>query len=335
MRESETSMMKMLMTIPTAIAGSFMPILSAFPAQDAQITPQVVNDAQLTGTISEKATCAVVLRAQVLLDRAHFAPGEIDAVFGAKQRIAVKGFQKAHNLESTGSIDERTWAVLNGDVAPMLATYKITAADVAGPFTTVPSNMMDKAKMSALGYASPAEALGEKFHVGPALLQQLNPGKNFSHAGEEVVVPNVDPPTPLEKGAKVVVDKSNATVSLVDAAGKTVAQFPASMGSVHDPLPLGRWKINGVAKNPKFHYNSDLFWDADSSQPRVAIPAGPNNPVGVVWIDLSKTHYGIHGTPEPRNIGKTESHGCIRLSNWDASLLSQAVRPGMLAVLQK
>jgi lipoprotein-anchoring transpeptidase ErfK/SrfK len=329
--------MKTLMTVAIACASavSLMPIAFADPAPDMQLAPQVVNDAQLTGTIRQKARGAAVLRAQVLLDRAHFAPGEMDAVFGAKQRIAVAGFQKSRNLKSTGTIDEPTWAALNGDSAPVLVTYKITDADVAGPFVSIPSDMMEKTKLPALGYASPAEALGEKFHLAPDLLQQLNPGQDFSRAGDDIVVPNVDPPTPVAKGVKVVVTKSSSTVSLVDAAGKSVAQFPASMGSVHDPLPLGKWKINGVARNPKFHYNPHLFWDAGSSQSKAVIPAGPNNPVGVVWIDLSKKHYGIHGTPEPKNIGRTESHGCIRLSNWDAWFLSQAVRPGMPAILRK
>jgi lipoprotein-anchoring transpeptidase ErfK/SrfK len=121
----------------------------------------------------------------------------------------------------------------------------------------------------------------------------------------------------------------------VDASGKTYAQFPATMGSEHDPLPLGEWKIKGVAKNPTFHYNPALFWDANPTHAKATIPAGPNNPVGVVWVDLSKEHYGIHGTPEPSKIGKTQSHGCIRLTNWDAMALSQAVSPGMLAVLQE
>lgn len=321
--------------IACAIAGSFMPRAFAIPAVDGQLTPGVVNDAKLTGTIQQKARGAATLRAQVLLDRAHFAPGEIDAVFGGKQRVAVAGFQKANELESTGTIDAPTWAALNGDPAPILVIYKISDADAAGPFAPVPTDMMEKAKMSALGYASSAEALGEKFHASPALLQQLNPGKDLGRAGEEIVVPNVDASLPLARGTQVVVSKTDSTVSLVDAAGRTIAQFPASMGSIHDPLPLGTWKINGVAKNPVYRYNPDLFWDADSSQPKATIAAGPNNPVGVVWIDLSKKHYGIHGTPEPQNIGKTESHGCIRLSNWDALLLSQAVRPGMPAILQK
>jgi lipoprotein-anchoring transpeptidase ErfK/SrfK len=132
-----------------------------------------------------------------------------------------------------------------------------------------------------------------------------------------------------------VVDKSDASVNLIDAAGKTYARYPATMGSTHDPLPLGEWKIKGVANDPVFHYNPALFWDADPAHAKAKIPAGPNNPVGVVWIDLSKEHYGIHGTPEPATIGKTQSHGCIRMTNWSAAMVAQAVAPGTTALLQE
>jgi lipoprotein-anchoring transpeptidase ErfK/SrfK len=162
----------------------------------------------------------------------------------------------------------------------------------------------------------------------------LNPGSSFA-VGEEIVVPNVDGLPEPPRADKVVVDRSDATVSLVDAAGRTYAQVPATMGSEHDPLPIGEWKIRGVARNPAFHYNPALFWDADPGHSKATIAPGPNNPVGVVWIDLSKDHYGIHGTPEPATIGKTQSHGCIRLTNWDALSLSQAVAPGTVAILQE
>ena len=135
--------------------------------------------------------------------------------------------------------------------------------------------------------------------------------------------------------AKLVVDKSASTVSLMDEQGRTIAQYPASTGSRHDPLPIGKWKVKGVGKDPVFHYNPKLFWDADPEHAKAKIPPGPNNPVGVVWIDLSKEHYGIHGTPEPSKIGKTESHGCIRMTNWSALEVSQAVSPGLPAILRR
>jgi lipoprotein-anchoring transpeptidase ErfK/SrfK len=136
------------------------------------------------------------------------------------------------------------------------------------------------------------------------------------------------------KAAKVVVDKSDASVTPVDAAGKPLARYPATMGSQHDPLPVGQWKVNGVQRNPPFFYNPDLFWDADESHAKAKLAPGPNNPVGTVWIDLNKPHYGIHGTPVPSTVGKTQSHGCIRLTNWDVEELARLVAPGTPAVLQ-
>src|SRR6185295_14079911 len=200
-------------------------------------------------------------------------------------------------------------------------------------FVKVPQDMMAKSKLTTLGYSSAAEALGERFHCKPALLLSLNPGKRLDRAGQTIRVPNVRTDVP-GKAAKVVVDQSDASVTALDAQGNVLARYPATMGSEHDPLPLGEWKVTGVQQNPPFNYNPDLFWDAKATHSKAKIAPGPNNPVGVVWIDLSKEHYGIHGTPEPSKIGKTQSHGCIRMTNWDATELAKIVAPGTPAVLQ-
>jgi lipoprotein-anchoring transpeptidase ErfK/SrfK len=323
------------------LALSFLPgSIVAAPKKkvpsEAPLAAETVNNAATAEPFGPKAKGASVLRAQILLDRARYSPGEIDGAAGSNLLKAIAAYQTANAIASTGLMDAATWAALNRDTAPALTTYTIAETDVAGPFVPIPKDMLEKAKLTALGYTSAIEALGEKFHSSPALLKKLNPGKDLTVAGTEILVPNVADAAPLPKGAKVVVFKSTSTVLLLDAEGKTLAQFPASMGSERDPLPIGDWKIVGVSKNPVYSYNPKLFWDADPTHTKGAkIKPGPNNPVGVAWIDLSKKNYGIHGTPEPGSIGKTQSHGCIRLTNWDAAALAAAVGPGTPAILQE
>lgn len=290
---------------------------AAAPAAGAPLTPEAQQ----------------LLHAQVLLDRAHFSSGEIDAAFGSNMRNALSGFQKARNLPVTGKLDTATWTALSQDTAEMVVGYTLTAEDTAGPFIAIPEDMAAKAALPAMGYENVTEALGEKFHVSPALLTRLNPGKDFTRAGEQIAVPNVLGTEPLPKASKVMVSKAGRILTVYDTEGKLMAQYPASTGSEHDPLPIGTWKINGVARHPTYHYNPKLFWDAKPGDKKATVPAGPNNPVGVVWIDLSKPHYGIHGTPVPRTIGKTESHGCIRLTNWSVQEVAALVAPGTQVIL--
>jgi lipoprotein-anchoring transpeptidase ErfK/SrfK len=277
---------------------------------------------------------SAVLRAQILLDRAHFSCGELDGDFGDNLGKAVAAFQGERKLPGSGIVDAPVWAALNEDKAPVLIEYTITDEDEKGPFQAIPKEIPQQAALPALGYASPAEELGEKFHVAPAVLKALNPAADLSKAGQKLVVPNVMT-MPPGQAARVEVSKSESSVRAYDAEGKLLAFYVATIGSEHDPLPVGDWKIRGVAHNPVFHYNPDLFWDAKSTDEKATLRPGPNNPVGVVWIDLSKDHYGIHGTPEPSRIGHTTSHGCIRLTNWDAAELASMVKPGVPAILKE
>lgn len=314
-----------------------------------------------------------MLSIQVALDRAGFSPGEIDGAAGDNTSRALRAFQERHGLAVTGEPDAATMARLGDGVNSPVQRYTITAEDAEGPFVpAIPADMMEKAQLPSLGYTSLLELLAERFHASPKLLQRLNPRAAFA-SGEEIVVPNVEAfhlpaakaaepnapdvargksadqaPAPAGDAARaggvkpaasnatnvVIVTDKTKTLTVENAAGETIFFAPVTVGSENDPLPVGEWKVNGVSFNPTFNYNPDLFWDADPSHAKAKIPAGPNNPVGVVWIDLSKEHYGIHGTPEPARIGYTESHGCIRLSNWNAARVAGLVAPGTKVVLR-
>jgi lipoprotein-anchoring transpeptidase ErfK/SrfK len=289
-----------------------------------------------------------ILATQVALDRSGFSPGEIDGKAGRNLQRALAAFQQSHQLPASGQMDDQTWkqlAMTGGDVPP-LVEYAIADADVAGPFTPdIPRKLPDQATLDALNYRTPLEALGERFHSSPALLQQLNPGASFQRAGERLMVPNViaSPGTSASSAATrspgsdmtIAVTKSTSALTIEDATGRILFHAPVTSGSTHDPLPIGTWKVNVVQRNPKFHYNPELFWDATPGDRKATLQPGPNNPVGIVWIDLSKPHYGIHGSPEPSNIGHVESHGCVRLTNWDADRVAQWVKPGTKVVFRE
>ncbi|WP_229207520.1 MULTISPECIES: L,D-transpeptidase family protein [unclassified Duganella] len=307
---------------------------SAHAAEPALSAADTLSAAQRAKPVTPKSSGPHVLRAQVLLDRAHFSPGEMDGAYGSNMHHAIRGFQKLRQLPVSGNIDATTWKELERDQAPVLDVYTVTAKDVAGPYKPVPSDMAGKARLPTLGYASLAEALGERFHCSPELLRRLNPGKKLDKVGEQLLVPAISSIKPLPKAASVLVDAKEGTLTLLDAGGMPFAQFPASTGSKHDPLPEGRWTVLGVATNPEYRYNPKLFWDAKAGDTKARIAPGPNNPVGLAWIELSIDHYGIHGTPEPGKIGKTQSHGCIRLTNWDVLQVVRSLGRGAAVLLQ-
>ena len=291
-----------------------------------QANPQAAKNAGPIALVDGELPERSLLRAQILLERAHFSPGEIDAGEGSNTTRAIAAFQRANGLSNSGTLDDATWAALDADAAPTLDRYTITDADVAGPYVSVPGSMLAKAKLKKLGYGSLDEMLGERFHASPTLLHRLNPGRAFV-AGTELLVPKIDA-TPLAAASRILVLGDDYSVNLVDDDGRIYARFPATYGSVHDPLPVGDWDIRGVWRNPTYHYNPALFWDGNRSDPKATVQPGPNNPVGVAWISLSKPHVGIHGTPEPSRISKTQSHGCIRLTNWSVLQVASAIGAG-------
>jgi lipoprotein-anchoring transpeptidase ErfK/SrfK len=288
----------------------------------------------VTAAVGSGAAGARVIRAQILLACARFSPGEIDGRYGDDLAIAIKGYQENHALKPTGVIDAEMWKLLDAHTGPLLVAYTITAADLKGPFEPIPKEAAEQARMKWMGFESPEEGLGEKFHMSPALLAELNPGMKPFTEGEQITVVDV-PRSPAGRASRVVVSKSKRTVTALNSGGKVLAQYPATIGGDHDPLPIGTWKITIVDHDPWFNWDPVHFWNVDPKLAAEKLPPGPNNPVGVVWMGLSKEHYGIHGTPDPGHVRHGESYGCIRLTNWDAYDLSRMVARGTPVILEE
>jgi lipoprotein-anchoring transpeptidase ErfK/SrfK len=270
-----------------------------------------------------------IARVQIVLDRAGASPGVIDGRFGGNLRKALAAYKEITGHELDTADGQAIKKALDTSGGPAFKNYTITNADAAGPYiASVPSDYSAKAKLDRLGYASVSEMLAERFHMDENYLKQLNPSANFNRPGTVIRVANIGAPK-TGKVARIVANKKLEEVFAYDEDGKLIATYPATIGSTDTPSPSGTVKVVSVTLDPTYTYNPKINFKQGNNDKVLTIPPGPNGPVGSVWIALSKPTYGIHGTPEPDKIGKTSSHGCVRLTNWDAQELAKMVSPGV------
>ncbi len=318
--------------ITTVFAAVAVWVAALTPVAAAQeLSRDTINDATFgEGWQNDKA---LMIKLQVLLDRARFSPGVIDGRWGMNTERALRAFRERHGLGASGELDEETWRQLGGQESrDVLKAYEIAEADAGGPFIDrVPDGFKAMSELDALSYTSPEELLAEKFHMDIDLLRELNPDASFSGAGGTILVTDVrDEKQPEFQAARIEVRKSDQSVRALDEDGTLLAYYPATIGSTSTPSPSGTHGVTGVAREPTYRYDPKKldFAGVDLTQ-AVTVAPGPNNPVGLVWIGLDREGYGIHGTPNPDQIRRETSHGCVRLTNWDAQELADATEAGI------
>jgi lipoprotein-anchoring transpeptidase ErfK/SrfK len=298
-------------------------------AAKASWTLDGMNQAQWYENIG-KGQFPVYARAHVMLNNAHASPGAIDGTSGKNTLKAIASFQQMNGIKPTGVLTQETWdkLVARQGSKPTFVEYTITEKDLAGPFAkSIPSDYALQAKMKGLYYTSATEMLSEKFHMDENFLKKLNPGANFNKVGQKILVTNVR--NDLPEGIHLIVAHKGAKqLYLFNSKNQMIGSFPASIGNTSTPSPTGTYKVTGVAPNPWYSYSPSNFIQGNNKKP-LSLPPGPNGPVGNVWIGLNKKSFGIHGTPNPSMISKSYSHGCIRLTNWDANDLGRKVKSGV------
>ncbi|WBU56928.1 L,D-transpeptidase family protein [Paracoccus sediminicola] len=315
---------------PAALAALMTASLPAAAAA-APVTAQAIEAASYQGGALPGGQAALTVKVQVLLDRAGISPGVIDGIKGGMSRSAIAAFERRSGLPADGVMDPQVWAALQPFAGgAMTMDYTITEADAAELTQSIPTDYLEKANMTTLGYTSVAEKLGERFHMDDGFVTALNPGVALS-PGTTIKV--IAPSKPLKaKVARIFVEKGTNRVAAYDSEGHMVVNYPATIGSAQTPSPSGSHKVRTVALNPEYTYNPRVNFTQGENTQVLTLPPGPNGPVGSVWIALSKPTYGLHGTPNPERLFRGESHGCVRLTNWDAEELAHMVQPGVTAV---
>ncbi len=311
-------------TTPDAPTVPTTPAATSAMAQSIEAA-QVSNDKPVAAKPSP-----LLIRVEVLLDRAHFSPGVIDGRPGGNLNNALAAYRRVHGMNDGGPLDAQTLSAMTAeDKGAVTQSYAIAPEDEAGPFIgALPVGIEAQSKLPALGYTDPVQALAAKFHMSEGLLKALNPDVDFTKSGTSIVVVQAGMAPLPSSVAKLEVDKAANQVRALDGGGKVLAAFPATVGSTERPAPSGEWAVKAVAPNPDYTYDPKKLTFGPSSKGVMTVKPGPNNPVGSTWIALTKETYGIHGTPDPAKVGKTASHGCVRLTNWDAAALGKAVKKG-------
>lgn len=299
--------------------------------EPARATLGIVNNAKLGDTAPQGGVSPAILRAETMLDRVHASPGVIDGREGKNFQDALATYAKARNLPKAHGLDAKLWdALLKESPGAVLVVHTLSDKDVEGPFAPdIPKDYAKQAEMKTLAYRSPAQKLGAMFHMSERLLASLNPGVDLGKAGGKILVTDVAGKPVGGKLQSIVVDKKTGQVLALDRRGHILAAYPATIGSRELPSPSGTYKVKGVAYNPIYYYDPKNFVQGENHD-KLKLPPGPNNPVGAVFIALTKPTYGLHGTPDPDTIDKTASHGCVRMTNWDANELAHMVKRGIV-----